>query len=156
MLVNTDSGSLKGKGMRIWCSSIPHFPSPVICLILTSADTDQVASSLRVSMEPLNRKQVRPDTPSSMLNVAVKEHRALFWLCQATSAQAWVWGTEGCFLSLCLCISIWSASVLCVFIAAGRRCQVCMHWEHFWQGRFSACVDERERGWLTSGHCFVV
>lgn len=42
-------------------------------LVLTSADTDQVASSQWVSLEPSNRKQVKPDTPALMLNVAAKK-----------------------------------------------------------------------------------
>jgi len=123
------------------------FLFPPCTAILTSADTDQVASSPWVSTEPSNRKQVRPDTPASMLNVAVKKHWALFWPCQAASAQAPVWGTASG-----LCISIWSVrvSVCCVFIAfvVGRNCQVCMCWwssEHYWQGHFSACVCMKVR-----------
>ena len=47
--------------------------SPMCALVLTSADTDQVASSQWVSLEPSNRKQVKPDTPALMLNVAAKK-----------------------------------------------------------------------------------
>lgn len=64
------------------------FPSAKYALMLTSSDTDQVASSQWVSMEPSNRKQVKLDTPVWLLNIAVKTHRALFWPCQATSAHA--------------------------------------------------------------------
>lgn len=58
--------------------SLPGFPSPFLCfssvtLTLTSADTDQVASSQWVSMEPSNRKQVRPGAPALMLNVAAEK-----------------------------------------------------------------------------------
>lgn len=54
----------------------PVLPLPLLSsfhvrLRLTSADTDQVVSSQLVSMEPSNRKQVRPDTQTLMLNVAV-------------------------------------------------------------------------------------
>lgn len=52
----------------------PSFYISPVPLTLTSADTDQVASSLWVSMEPANRKQVRPDMPTLVPNVAVKEH----------------------------------------------------------------------------------
>lgn len=44
-----------------------------VTLTLTSADTDQVASSQWVSMEPSNRKQVRPGAPALMLNVATEK-----------------------------------------------------------------------------------
>lgn len=59
-------------------SPSPFLSFSYVPLTLTSADTDQVASSQWVSMEPSNRKQVRPDTPALMLNVAAKKHRALF------------------------------------------------------------------------------
>lgn len=80
------------------CSRSPSFYISSVALTLTSADTNQVASSLWVSMEPANRKQVRPDRPTLMPNVAVKEHEAVCWPCQATSAQASAWGAESCFL----------------------------------------------------------
>lgn len=136
--------------------------SPFISLfsvppILTPADTDQVASSQWVSMEPSNRKQVRTDAPASMLNVAVKKHWALFWPCQATSAQDLVRGAGEHFCLRSLFQHLWCE---CVSVAdvVGRSCQVYTHRrssEHYWQGHLGVCVYEREGVWLTPRHCFT-
>lgn len=78
------------------------------------------------------RKQVRPDTSAFMPNVAMRKHRALFWPCQVTSAQA-----RGCFL-------LWvrasgEVNLSSVFIAdvVGRSCQVDTCWwssKRYWHG----------------------
>lgn len=59
-------------------SRSPSFYIPPVPLTLTPADTDQVASSLWVSMEPANRKQVRPGMPTLVPNVAVKDTELCF------------------------------------------------------------------------------
>ena len=70
----SDTGGVKEDTVllssHIFLPRLCFFSSP---LVLTSADTDQVASSLWVSMGPSNRKQVRPGAPAVMLNVAARE-----------------------------------------------------------------------------------
>lgn len=54
---------------------LPFSRSPDNALMLTSADTEQVASSQWLSTQPSNRKQVSPDTPAPVLNVATGRTR---------------------------------------------------------------------------------
>lgn len=103
-------------------SPFPFISLSSVPVILTSADTDQVASSQWVSMEPSNRKQVRPDAPASMLNVAVKKHWALFWPCQATSAQDLVRGAEDHFHLRSLFQHLWCECVSIADLGEPVRC----------------------------------
>lgn len=51
--------------------------SPLEALALTPADTDQVARSQWLSTEPLKQEAgKKPDTPTSMLNVAGKKQKS--------------------------------------------------------------------------------
>lgn len=54
---------------------LPFSRSPDNALVLTSADTEQVASSQWLSAQPSNRRQVRPDTPAPVPNVATGRTR---------------------------------------------------------------------------------
>lgn len=54
---------------------LPFSRSPDNALMLTSADTEQVASSQWLSEQPSNRKHVSPDIPAPVPNVAAGRTR---------------------------------------------------------------------------------